>query len=129
MIICYSSLTVAANGPSGVASGSPSIVHATDIPAGSGVYQPEVSSSAVAVSKSGSAPSDVDANKNPTIAFGSGPTPGQPAASSSASSSSTVCFSSSDPVLVPSNDSRLPGAVGTIKREVGSHRTPNEPTG
>ncbi|KAJ4730253.1 GBF-interacting protein 1-like [Melia azedarach] len=126
--LAASSLTVAANGPSGVASGSPSIVHATDIPAGSGVYQPEVSSSAVAVSKSGSAPSDVDANKNPTIAFGSGPTPGQPAASSSASSSSTVCFSSSDPVLVPSNDSRLPGAVGTIKREVGSHRTPNEPT-
>ncbi|PQM33022.1 GBF-interacting protein 1-like isoform X2 [Prunus yedoensis var. nudiflora] len=32
-----------------------------------------------------------------------------------------VCFSSSDPVLVPSNDSRLLGSVGTIKREVGSH--------
>ncbi|CAI0381844.1 unnamed protein product [Linum tenue] len=38
-------------------------------------------------------------------------------------SSSTVCFSSSDPVLVPSNDSRPAGTVGTIKREVGSHRT------
>ncbi|KAF2292468.1 hypothetical protein GH714_023127 [Hevea brasiliensis] len=33
-----------------------------------------------------------------------------------------ICFSSSDPVLVPSNDSWLPGTVGTIKREVGSHR-------
>ncbi|KAI5424473.1 hypothetical protein KIW84_030601 [Lathyrus oleraceus] len=42
------------------------------------------------------------------------------------SSSSAVCFSSSDPVLVPSNDSRFPGAVGAIKREVGGQRPPTE---
>lgn len=41
-------------------------------------------------------------------------------------SSSAVCFSSSDPVLVPSNDSRFPGAVGAIKREVGGQRPPAE---
>ncbi|KAF6153826.1 hypothetical protein GIB67_001059 [Kingdonia uniflora] len=34
-----------------------------------------------------------------------------------------VYSSASDPVLVPSLDSRLPGAVGTIKREVKSQRT------
>ncbi|KAJ7960226.1 GBF-interacting protein 1-like isoform X2 [Quillaja saponaria] len=37
-----------------------------------------------------------------------------------------VCFSSSDPVLVPSNDLRFTGMVGTIKREVGSQRPPGE---
>lgn len=37
-----------------------------------------------------------------------------------------VYFSASDPVLVPSHDARLPGAVGAIKREVGSQRTPVE---
>jgi hypothetical protein len=40
--------------------------------------------------------------------------------------SSAVCFSSSDPVLVPSNDARFAGAVGAIKREVGSQRPPGE---
>ncbi|GAB4845906.1 hypothetical protein Ancab_024911 [Ancistrocladus abbreviatus] len=34
--------------------------------------------------------------------------------------------SSSDPVLVPSRDSRLPTAVGAIKREVGNQRTAAE---
>lgn len=106
-----------ANGPSGEASGSTNVVNAYDKPGGSGLNQPEASASTV------------DANKNPAIAYGAEPIQGQPAGSSSTSSSSTVCFSSSDPVLVPSNDSRLPGAVGAIKREVGSHRTPSEPTG
>ncbi|XP_047333989.1 GBF-interacting protein 1-like isoform X2 [Impatiens glandulifera] len=39
---------------------------------------------------------------------------------------SGVYFSASDPVLVPSQDSRLPGSAGAIKREVGSQRTPVE---
>ena len=43
-----------------------------------------------------------------------------------ATSTSTACFSSSDPVLVLSNDSRVPGAVGTIKREVGGRRPSGE---
>ncbi|KAI5389622.1 hypothetical protein KIW84_075058 [Lathyrus oleraceus] len=34
--------------------------------------------------------------------------------------------SDKDPVLVPSNDSRFPGAVGAIKREVGGQRPPTE---
>ncbi|KAH9793804.1 Flocculation protein [Citrus sinensis] len=123
-----SSITIMANGPSGEASGSTNVVNAYDMPGGSGLNQPEASASTVGISKLGSVPSTVDANKNPAIAYGAEPIQGQPAGSSSTSSSSTVCFSSSDPVLVPSNDSRLPGAVGAIKREVGSHRTPSEPT-
>lgn len=123
-----SPITVMANGPSDVASGSTSVVNSYDFPAGSGLNQPEANAMTVGISKSGSVPSTIDANKNPTIAFGAGPIQGRPAASSRTSSSSTVCFSSSDPVLVPSNDSRLPGAVGAIKREVGSHRTPSEST-
>lgn len=35
-------------------------------------------------------------------------------------------FSSSDLVLVPSHDSRMPGAAGTIKREVQCQRNPVE---
>jgi hypothetical protein len=41
-------------------------------------------------------------------------------------SSSTVCFSLSDPVLIPSNELHPPGTVGAIKREVGIHRTVGE---
>ncbi|XP_077237567.1 flocculation protein (DUF1296) [Tasmannia lanceolata] len=44
-------------------------------------------------------------------------------ASATQASVSGVYSSASDPVLVPSLDSRVPGVVGTIKREVGSQRT------
>ncbi|CAL1407942.1 unnamed protein product [Linum trigynum] len=95
------SVAVVANGPVGVASGT--------------------------ASEQGES---TTADKTPVVAHGTGDTvvelvPSSSSASVSvtAVSSSTVCFSSSDPVLVPSNDSRLAGTVGTIKREVGSHRT------
>lgn len=116
-----------AKGPCLVASEGTSVLHSSDLPAGTGINQPEVFSSAAGINKLGRSPSPVDSNKTSTIAFGSGSTQGQPAPISSPLSSSTVCFSSSDPVLVPSNDIQLPGAVGAIKREVGSHRTSNEP--
>ncbi|CAL1393036.1 unnamed protein product [Linum trigynum] len=96
-----SSVAVVANGPIGLASG-----------AASEAREPTA------------------ANKTPVVAHGTGDTvvelvPSSSSASVSvtAVSSSTVCFSSSDPVLVPSNDSRLAGTVGTIKREVGIQRT------
>nr|XP_017179709.2 LOW QUALITY PROTEIN: GBF-interacting protein 1-like [Malus domestica] len=73
----------------------------------------------------------VNAKESPSIKFGNEDLQEQPAPSSSSSSvlanpASTLaaCFSPSDPVLMPSNDSRLPGSVGTIKREVGSHHPP-----
>ncbi|CAL5203535.1 unnamed protein product [Lathyrus oleraceus] len=59
----------------------------------------------------------IESESVPSISDGLGTRP---------SSSSAVCFSSSDPVLVPSNDSRFPGAVGAIKREVGGQRPPTE---
>lgn len=43
-------------------------------------------------------------------------------------SGSGLYASSSDPVLVPSLDARIPGGVGAIKREVGSQRTAGEAT-
>ncbi|GMY09621.1 GBF-interacting protein 1 isoform X2 [Fagus crenata] len=92
---------------------------------------PEVSSSSVSINNSGTAPPPAIANKNSVITFGTGDSHGQPTPSSSnrsaSSSSSAVCFSSLDPVLVPSNDPRLPGVVGAIKREVGSNRPLGEP--
>lgn len=112
------------NGPTVVA-GSIS-AHASNVRRGTGGNLPEVSSSTIGTNKMGSAPSPIEAVKSLSIAFGTGAMHGQPAPSSSSSSSSAVCFSSSDPVLVPSNDIRHPGAVGTIKREVGSHRIPSE---
>ena len=95
---------------------------------------PEVISSSVSINNLGNAPPPDEANKNSVITFGTGDSHRQPTLSSSnfsalttSSSSSAVCFSPLDPVLVPSNDSRLPGAVGAIKREVGSNRPPGEP--
>lgn len=131
MIFC-SSVTVIADGPSALPSGSTSATFGTPSSGGGGVDQPELRSN-VDASKLGSAlplPPSVSTNKNPTITFGKEDTKGQPtssfieySASMTPTTSSAACFSSSDPVLVPSHDSRLPGSVGTIKREVGSQRT------
>lgn len=103
-------------------------MHASNVAAGTGVDQPKESSSSVGINKLGSAISPPDASKNPATKFGNECAPPKPSSSNSSGlvtlvSSSAVCFSSSDPVLVPSNDTRLPGAVGTIKWEVGGHRT------
>ncbi|KAA8524895.1 hypothetical protein F0562_011318 [Nyssa sinensis] len=130
-----SSLTVITNGPSGVAFGSTSVVHAAHLSAGNVINQSE-EDSAVNISKLGGPqplPPPVDAKESPTIGFETGDTHGLLTPSSSDSStsmtsasSSGVYFSASDPLLLPSQDLRLPGDVGTIKREVGSHQIPVE---
>ncbi|CAL9013509.1 unnamed protein product [Prunus brigantina] len=119
-----SSAPVIVDGPTNVVSGSTNVVHPSHVSAGSG---PDISLSLVGDNLGSSVP-PVDANKNTTVKFGNEDLHEQPAPSSGSSlvlpppaSTLAVCFSSSDPVLVPSNDSRLPGSVGTIKREVGSH--------
>ncbi|CAK7349150.1 unnamed protein product [Dovyalis caffra] len=103
---------VVANGPTGVVSGNSSTTHTSNLPTGSN--QHEVTSSSVGVNKVGRAVS-IDIDKAPTIAFGTGDTCTESMPSSSNSSmsvtpasSSTVCFSSSDPVLIPYNESRPP---------------------
>ncbi|KAM1373519.1 hypothetical protein ACFX2I_024210 [Malus domestica] len=120
------------DGPTNVASGGPSVVHPPHLSAGSG---PEISLSRVG-DNLGSLLPPVNAKESPSIKFGNEDLQEQPAPSSSSSSvlanpASTLaaCFSPSDPVLVPSNDSRLPGSVGTIKREVGSHHPPASEVG
>ncbi|XP_008229782.1 PREDICTED: mucin-12 isoform X2 [Prunus mume] len=119
-----SSAPVIVDGPTNVVSGSTIVVHPSHVSAGSG---PDISLSLVGDNLGSSVP-PVDANKNTTVKFGNEDLHEQPAPSSGSSlvlppqaSTLAACFSSSDPVLVPSNDSRLPGSVGTIKREVGSH--------
>lgn len=122
IILFYRPVPVVANGPTGVA------VETSCAPPRNAANQPQESSS-VGINVIASAPSPVDTIKKPSIAFGSGDMSGQPAASSNECSMSTapasstaICFSSSDPVLVSSSDSRLLGTLGTIKSEVGSNR-------
>ncbi|BFG25886.1 hypothetical protein CerSpe_121590 [Prunus speciosa] len=119
-----SSVPVIVDGSTNLVSGSTSVVHPSHVSVGSG---PDISLSLVGDNLGSSVP-PVDANKNTTVKFGNEDLHEQPAPSSSSglvlptpASTLAVCFSSSDPVLVPSNDSRLLGSVGTIKREVGSH--------
>ncbi|CAH9063984.1 unnamed protein product [Cuscuta epithymum] len=54
------------------------------------------------------------------------PTPSDTMFSVSTASASGVYSSASDPVLMPSLNPRNPGVVGTIKREIGTHRVANE---
>ncbi|XP_052107506.1 GBF-interacting protein 1-like [Arachis duranensis] len=72
-------------------------------------------------------PSDGSSHKVSTVTSGSGSlhSSGNCSGSGSASSSAAY-FSSSDPVLVPSSDSWVPGAVGAIRRDLGSQRPPGE---
>lgn len=128
-----SSITVMADGPAVTTTGNTSVVHTSHSTVASDVIHADLSASTDA-NKLGNSPSpSIDANKNPSIAFGTGDTCGRPtpgssncSASVTPASSSGGYFSASDPVLVPSHDSRISHAVGTIKREVGSQRTPVE---
>ncbi|KAK8711801.1 hypothetical protein V6N13_147064 [Hibiscus sabdariffa] len=102
-------------------------------PARNAANQPRENSSVVSY-EYGSAPSPAGATNKLTTAFESGNMSGPPAASPSGcpmsttpASSSTICFSSSDPVLVPSSDSQPPGTLGTIKCEVGGGQASVEP--
>ncbi|KAL9384619.1 hypothetical protein Peur_021629 [Populus x canadensis] len=122
---------VVANGPTGVVSGNSSATHASNLPTGSD--QHEVASSPIGVNNVGKEVPCIDVDNTPTIAFGTGDTCKESVPSSSNSSmsvtpasSSAVCFSLSDPVLIPSNELHPPGTVGAIKREVGIHRTAGE---
>lgn len=128
-----SSITVMADGPAVTTTRNTSVVHTSHSTVASDVIHADLSASTDA-NKLGNSPSpSIDANKNPSIAFGTGDTCGRPtpgssncSASVTPASSSGGYFSASDPVLVPSHDSRISHAVGTIKREVGSQRTPVE---
>lgn len=73
-----------------------------------------------------------DANKNPKSATGNRDVHGQrmPNIGNSSRmlspSPSGAFLSASDPVLLPSQDSRPAGVVGTVRREVGAQHSPVE---
>ncbi|XP_062107111.1 GBF-interacting protein 1-like isoform X2 [Humulus lupulus] len=124
-----SSASIISNGTTIIASGSTN-AQVSNISAGIG---PELGPTSVGTTNLSLQP--VDENMKLTSSSTNEDSYEQPSQSSNnfsampvATSASTVCFSSSDPVLVLSNDSRVPGAVGTIKREVGGHRSSGEPT-
>ncbi|KAL4353231.1 hypothetical protein GQ457_06G027640 [Hibiscus cannabinus] len=109
------------------------VAETSSAPARNAANQPRENSSVVSC-EYGSAPSPAGATNKLTTAFESGNMSGPPAASLSGcsmsttpASSSTICFSSSDPVLVPSSDSQPPGTLGTIKCEVGGGQASVEP--
>ncbi|MCD9639057.1 hypothetical protein HAX54_023337 [Datura stramonium] len=117
-----SSSSAAVNGPSVLASGSHSIVqnvHAST----RRVKQFEATK--------GVQTAAADASKNPKVATGNKDVHGQRMPNSRNSSRtqsspppSGAYLSASDPVLMPSQDSRSAGVVGTVRREVGSQHSP-----
>ncbi|KAJ4975563.1 hypothetical protein NE237_000669 [Protea cynaroides] len=127
-----SSVTVVTNGPTTVATGSSSHERAPQLPTASGLNTSEDSSGFDVNNLGSESPPHVNP-KNDIPASVVGVSGGQPPisdhflASMTLASVSGVYSSASDPVLLPSMDSRFPGALGTIKREVGSQRTGVEP--
>nr|DAD23859.1 TPA_asm: hypothetical protein HUJ06_025322 [Nelumbo nucifera] len=120
-----SSVDVLANGPTSVTAVGPSHGHTSKVPPGSGINSPEESSVIDANKLVSTPPPPPHGDSKSTPSSVTGVTCAQPAPTPdlSLASVSGVYSSSSDPVLVPSFDSRPPGAVGTIKREIGSQRT------
>ncbi|KAK4341778.1 hypothetical protein RND71_037594 [Anisodus tanguticus] len=114
-----SSSSAAVNGPSGLASGSGSIVPNAHVSTRRRVKQ--------FVANTGVQTTSADAGRNPKAATGNRDVHGQRRPNSSNSSRtlsspppSGAYLSASDPVLLPSQDSRPAGVVGTVRREVGS---------
>ncbi|KAL3368916.1 hypothetical protein AABB24_009627, partial [Solanum stoloniferum] len=120
--------------PGVVAFGSNNVVPDAHAAAGRGIKQSEATAGAGSIkSEEPLQSASHDANRNPRVSVGPRDMLGQkmPNFSNSSTSlssppSSGAYFSASDPVLLPSHDSRPPGTVGTIRREVGSQRAPFE---
>ncbi|KAK4369279.1 hypothetical protein RND71_013071 [Anisodus tanguticus] len=111
--------SAAVNGPSGLASGSNSIVQNAHASTRRGVKQ--------FVANTGVQTTSADASRHPKAATGNRdvhgqrrPNSGNSSRTLSSSPPSGAYLSASDPVLLPSQDSRPAGVVGTVRREVGS---------
>ncbi|TMX03727.1 hypothetical protein EJD97_014618 [Solanum chilense] len=120
--------------PGVVAFGSNNVVPNAHASAGRGIKQSETTAGADSIkSEEPLQSASHDAKRSPRVSVGTRDMLGQkmPNFSNSSTSlssppSSGAYFSASDPVLLPSHDSRPLGAVGTIRREVGSQRAPFE---
>ncbi|KAL2474411.1 Kinase-related protein of unknown function (DUF1296) [Abeliophyllum distichum] len=128
-----SPITALSNGPSGMS--STSVLHETHATASRGVNQSDSTGDASTGKLEGLLPlsSPIDSTKNPDVTPGTWDIHGHRMLKSSNSStptssatSSGAHFSSSDPVLFPSQDIRPPSAMGTIRHEMDSQRTPVE---
>lgn len=122
--VFFSSVPIIANGPTSLTSGITSSANPSPPSAGTGDGLGPPSSD---INNLNSAlPSD-DPNKVITVASRSGSmlsSSNQPG--SGLASSSAAYFSSSDPVLVPSNDLWFPGTAGAIRCELGNLHPPGE---
>ncbi|KAL5972425.1 hypothetical protein ACLOJK_041679 [Asimina triloba] len=115
--------------------GSSTHGHGSQALGGSGIPTSEASNAA-GIGKTGSAPPPAaDLKSTPATATATSEPVGQVAPNSdqfltntTSASVSGVYSSASDPVLVPSLDTSIPGVVGTIKREVGGQRAAVETT-
>ncbi|XP_010252821.1 PREDICTED: GBF-interacting protein 1-like isoform X2 [Nelumbo nucifera] len=116
-----SSVNVMANGSADITVRDPSHGHASQLPPGSGINSPE-ESSVVDANKLVSAPPALhgDSKIIPVSGIGVECVHPAPSPDMSLASGSVVYSSDSDPVLIPSFESRLPGAPGTVKCEVRS---------
>ncbi|KAL2455304.1 Kinase-related protein of unknown function [Forsythia ovata] len=128
-----SPITALSNGPSGMS--STSVLHETHATASRSVNQSDSTGDASTGKLEGLLPlsSPIDSTKNPDVAPGTRDIHGHRMLKSSNSSTPTSSatlsgahFSSSDPVLFPSQDIRPPSATGTIRHEMDSQRTPVE---
>ncbi|KAF1868981.1 hypothetical protein Lal_00048261 [Lupinus albus] len=113
----------AANVPTSVASGTTGGVIPSPSLSGSG---DRMGPSSGANNNLGNALLSDCSNKSEIVASGSGSRPSSNNHSGPPASSQSANFSSSDPILVPSNDLRHPGSVGAIRREVGNQYPPVE---
>ncbi|KAM3395126.1 GBF-interacting protein 1 isoform X1 [Capsicum galapagoense] len=120
-----SSSSAALNGPSGLASGSNSMVQNAHAFTRRGVKHFEANKDMQTAS--------ADASRNPKAVTGNRDVHGQRMPNSGNSSrmlssppSSGAYLLAADPVLLPSQDSRPVGVVGTVRREVGRQHSPVE---
>ncbi|KAK7300993.1 hypothetical protein RJT34_11847 [Clitoria ternatea] len=113
-----SSAAINANGPANVASGTTSGVSPSPSSAGSGDRTGP--SSGDINNLNNALPSDSSNKVGPVASGSTSVLPSSNYPRSGPASSSAAYFSSSDPVLVPSDDLWFPGAVGAIRREVGN---------
>ncbi|KAK9156379.1 hypothetical protein Sjap_003859 [Stephania japonica] len=119
------STTALTDGPINVTHGSSTIPCVAESLTGT-VINPTKDSSVIDMNKLENAPTPLPTLNAKTSSSIVGIKQGQSMSNSDNLSSPVsvlgVYSSASDPVLVPSLDSRVPGTVGTIKREVGSQR-------
>ncbi|CAK8537724.1 unnamed protein product [Lathyrus sativus] len=109
-----SSVPITANGPTNVASGTTRSASPSPPPAGNKDILVQASVNNNNNNNVDSASSSDKSNQVATSASETGP------------ASSSAHFSSSDPVLVPTDNSWLPGVVGAIRCEVGSQHSLGE---